>query len=114
MSPKYAVSLSIWGYHQPLGGSDGPPIVYIVLGVIQTTLTNHSEEVFYSFVCLAFFYMYNVYLHICICITCVPAAQGGQRKSSDPLEPELWVVMSCHMVLGIELGCPARTSALNC
>ena len=43
--------------------------------------------------------MANIYLmhvgicqHVCVCITCVPAAHTGQKKAPDSLEPELQMV----------------------
>ena len=42
-------------------------------------------------------------------------AQGSQKKMSDPLELELQMVESCHVVLGIEPGTLEEQSGLvNC
>lgn len=29
-----------------------------------------------------------------MCTVCVPGDQGGQRRASDPLEVELWMVVT--------------------
>lgn len=33
----------------------------------------------------------NVFLHVCVCIICMPDSHKGQKKASDPLELELQV-----------------------
>lgn len=46
-----------------------------------------------------------------ICVFC----HGGQRRTSDPLEPELQRVVSYHAGAGTKSGFSGRlTSALNC
>ena len=56
-------------------------------------------------------------LHVYDCFAsmyvCVPSIQGGQKRVSDPLELELQMVVSYHVILGAEPVSPARTSAFN-
>lgn len=33
---------------------------------------------------------------MCMCSTCVPGAYGDQRKASDIMELELWVIVNPH------------------
>lgn len=35
-----------------------------------------------------------------MCTMCVPSAQGGQKKLSDPLKLELWKVVNHSVVVG--------------
>jgi hypothetical protein len=45
---------------------------------------------------------------------CVPGIHGSQKGASDPMEPELQIVVGCHLGGGTELGSSVRaTSALN-
>lgn len=39
-------------------------------------------------------------LPACMYTTCMPGARGGQKRMSDPLELELQMVESHHVVLG--------------
>lgn len=39
-------------------------------------------------------------LHVCMHIPSRPGAQGDQKKSSDPLKPELRVVVNRHVDAG--------------
>lgn len=41
-------------------------------------------------------------LHVCLCTTCMSGVHRYQKKMSDPLELELWMVVS-FQVLGIQL-----------
>lgn len=43
-------------------------------------------------------------LHVCLYSTYKPDTCGGPKWASDPMELELWMVMSHLMELGIELG----------
>lgn len=36
-------------------------------------------------------------MYICMYITCIPGANGGQKSMLDPLEPEVQTVISCHV-----------------
>jgi hypothetical protein len=42
----------------------------------------------------------SVCLHECMCITCVPGAQGDKKKVLDSLEPEFQVAKSLHVGAG--------------
>lgn len=53
------------------------------------------------------------WLHVYLCTTCPPGALI--KRASDPLELELWMLVSHHVGAGLELGCPTKAaSALNC
>ena len=39
----------------------------------------------------------NVCQHVCVCITWMANAYGGQKRALDPLELELETVVSCHV-----------------
>lgn len=45
------------------------------------------------------------------CISDVPGALHGQKKITDPLELELMVAVSCHVVLGPSESQPMVLSA---
>jgi hypothetical protein len=64
----------------------------------------------------------DIYLHICMCITCMPGFHGDQKRASDPLEPELQMVVSHHVGAGIQTWflrksshwpCPLTVSQIN-
>ena len=40
------------------------------------------------------------YLHVCLCTVCLPAAYGGQERTSVPLKVELQVAVSHYMGAG--------------
>lgn len=37
----------------------------------------------------------------CICTTCVPGTSGGQKRTSNSLELELWMIETHHIGAGI-------------
>lgn len=49
-------------------------------------------------------------LHVCICTIYMPGSHGVQKRVSDPLELELWMVMSTLWMVGIEHGFSARAT----
>lgn len=50
---------------------------------------------------------------VCLCATCMPSAQGNQKRASNLLQLKLQTYMSCH-VWGIEpRSSGRRASALN-
>lgn len=54
------------------------------------------EIVFYKphfyFVCV------SIYLHVCMCTSCVPSVRTGQQRAPGSLEPELQMSVNCHRV----------------
>lgn len=44
--------------------------------------------------------MYDVVLPVCLCTKYIPAACRSQKMALDPLELELWVIVSCPVVAG--------------
>lgn len=44
---------------------------------------------------------------------CMPGVHGSQKRSPDPLELKLWIVMSHLLGAGIKPGSSAKTSAHN-
>lgn len=40
----------------------------------------------FSSVVVIILYAWVFSLHVCLCITCIPSAYGGQKMTSDPLE----------------------------
>lgn len=47
------------------------------------------------------------------CSLYMPGAFGGQKRTLDPLEPELQIIVNSHVLLGTESR-PGRTGALKC
>jgi hypothetical protein len=48
--------------------------------------TAESLKLFSSVVVVIILYAWVFSLHVCLCITCIPSAYGGQKMTSDPLE----------------------------
>lgn len=50
--------------------------------------------------------------HMCGCVqvTCVPGDLRGPKRTSGPLELELWVVVSCHVGAGTQPRSSARAA----
>ena len=42
-------------------------------------------------------------LHVCVCTTCVPGAQGGPKGVSDPLKLEIQMSVAAVWVLGTQI-----------
>lgn len=40
------------------------------------------------------------YLHVYMCVTCVPGIQGSKKRSLGPLELDLWMIVSHHVDVG--------------
>lgn len=40
------------------------------------------------------------YLHVCMCVTCVPGIQGSKKRALGPLELDLWMIVSHHVDAG--------------
>lgn len=51
---------------------------------------------------------------LCFCTMCMPGPCQGQKGASEPLELELWRVVSHTWVLAIKPASSAGTSMLNC
>lgn len=60
-----------------------------------------------------FFICMNVLLTY-ICTMCMPGVQGGQKKTSEPLELKLGTWWASIKVLRFKPRSPARTDAVNC
>ena len=52
---------------------------------------------FYVYACFVF------YVHVCLCISCVPGALGGQKRVPDPLRIVLQTVVCCHRGAGNQI-----------
>ena len=59
---------------------------------------------FINFLIYIFYFtiMMVLCLHKCLCTICASGASRGQKKVSDPLDPELLMVVSHHVGLGLE------------
>lgn len=74
----------------------------ITHSLIWLFLPHHTDSLVFC-VCF-FFHEHELFLHVCLYVTtCVPGAQGVQKRASGSLRLELdsW---ECHGVLGIEPG----------
>lgn len=70
----------------------------------------HSST-FYFILCLR---VWMLCLHGCLCTTCVPGANGGQKRMLAALELELQTIVNCLWVLDIESNPVGRVaSTLN-
>ena len=47
---------------------------------------------------------YLLYLHVCLCIMCMPGACRSQKRALDALELEVQMAVSCHVGAGVEAG----------
>lgn len=56
----------------------------------------------------------HVCMYVCMCIPFVPEADGDQKEVLDPRELEVYMVVSCHWVLGIKPTSSARATSVNC
>ena len=60
------------------------------------------------------YFMCECFICMCVCAPCPwPGAQGSQKCVSDPFEPELQVVVSCHVEVGTESRFSVRISTFN-
>lgn len=59
--------------------------------ILNQTCPQRTSDIF-----ILIFYVYEFYLSVCLCAMCVPGTHGGQKRTSDPLELELDMVVSCH------------------
>lgn len=75
-----------------LSGPVGLIIIYMYFFFRQSLLRMFSKDLF--ILCLLMFC-----LHVCMCTVWVPGARGGQ-KATDPLELELWVIVSRYVGSG--------------
>lgn len=70
-------------------------------------ITSHAIILKFIFMCMsvlsAFTYAY----------LCMSDALGGQKTELEPLELEVLMVVSCHVVLGIEPGSYGSAVSLN-
>lgn len=73
-----------------------------------------SHEVIYACEFIYLFYVVCLFcLHICVPHAC--SVQGGQKRSLDPLELELQMIVTCHVCAGSQTESPERAaSVLNC
>lgn len=56
--------------------------------------------------------MYECFcLCVCMCIMCVLNAQRGQKKASNPLKLESWMVMSYHACAGNQIQVHAKAAS---
>lgn len=66
--------------------------------------------------CAIYFVLFIFTLYVCVNIhistACVPVAQGGQKGVSDPLEPELQVVVS-HLLWVLRIKLKSSACALH-
>lgn len=63
------------------------------------SVSQHSTVLADIYLCSSYAYRYSACMHF-LCSTCVPDAYGGQKRVSDPLEPEFQTAVSCHMGAG--------------
>lgn len=85
-----------WGLYPCWKRSCCVTLLVVVFLFMRASWTNSRV-----FLALFFFFKFYVkeyfgWLYVCLCITCVPGVQEGQKKASDPLEVEyrlLWTTM---------------------
>jgi hypothetical protein len=61
------------------------------VGMVTFHCWGFLKFTYFYFMCM------NVCQHVCVCITWMANAYGGQKRALDPLELELETVVSCHV-----------------
>lgn len=78
--------------------------------LFSTFLMNVDIIHILDYIVLDFFLRFTYFMCLsallaCMCTTCMPGTQGGQKIISYVLELEIQMVVNCHWVLELNSGC---------
>lgn len=75
------------------------PLTSSLPSVVAHTGAFLNIQTFLGLFILLFYVCEHLPLHVCVCATLMPSTLEGQKKASDPLELELWMVVNQHWEL---------------